>query len=60
MELTIIHIDISPGKEKKCCQNRNCFTKYGVHLGYCILKNTEKMDIQKCKDFEKDNDIRID
>ena len=50
--LTFTHIDISPSKEKKCCQNCKSFGKFGVHLGYCIKKKTERMDNQTCKKFE--------
>ena len=49
---TFTHIDISPSKEKRCCQNCKSFGKFGVHLGYCIKKKTEKMDNQTCKKFE--------
>ena len=57
MELTIIHIDISPGQEKKCCQNCKKFCKFGVHLGYCLVKNIDMLDKQRCKKFEK-NDLK--
>ena len=52
MTMTFVHIDISPSKDKRCCQNCKSFGKFGVHLGYCIEKKTEKMDNQKCKKFE--------
>ena len=50
--MTFVNIDISPSKEKRCCQNCKSFDKFGVHLGYCIEKHTEKLDTQKCKKFE--------
>lgn len=48
----VAHIDISPDKEKLCCQNCKSFDKLGVHLGYCLTKRTEMLDTQKCKKFE--------
>ena len=55
-----VHIDISPGKDKTCCQNCKSFSKFGVHLGYCSEKNTEKMDNQACKKFELEIEERED
>ena len=55
-ELIITHIDISPGKEKKCCENCYYFSKYGVHLGYCVKKEKDMLDKQSCKLFKKDID----
>ena len=58
MIISITNIDISPNKNQKCCQNCKSFSKFGVHLGYCILKNTEKLDNQKCKMFEFETKIK--
>ena len=51
---TKVHIDISPSKEKKRCQNCEHFSKYRVHMGICGVNNKweEKMDYQRCKKFE--------
>ena len=51
---TVTHIDISPSKEKKCCQNCGYFSKWGVHLGICNKgeKGVEKMDYQRCRKFD--------
>lgn len=54
--MSIGHIDVSPNKDKRCCQNCISFNKFGVHLGYCIEKETEMMDYQKCKKFEKETE----
>lgn len=53
-----VHIDISPGSDKRCCENCKSFFKFGVHLGFCSEKNTEKMDNQKCKKFELQTEKR--
>ena len=56
-----IHIDISPSKEKRVCQNCISFMKFGVHLGVCFnrKKFTEKLDNQTCNRFEfKQNEQR--
>lgn len=58
MTMTFVHIDISPSKDKRWCQNCKSFGKFGVHLGYCIEKKTEKMDNQKCKKFELQTEKR--
>ena len=49
-------MDVSPNKKKKVCQNCTHFTKYGVHLGYCSIKNGDKLDHQKCNKFKRDDD----
>ena len=48
------HIDISPLKAEKVCQNCKYFHKLGVHLGNCInrKKYTEKLDDQTCNKLE--------
>jgi hypothetical protein len=51
MKIEIIHIDISPKKDIKCCQNCKSFVKFGVHLGYCTISFKDKLDSQKCKNF---------
>ena len=53
MKIIVHHLDISPNKNKKCCQNCKSFDKFGVHTGFCILKEKEKLDINKCKNFKK-------
>lgn len=55
MTITFVHIDISPGKENRCCNNCKSFGKFGVHLGYCTEKKTEMLDKQKCKKFQVQN-----
>ena len=46
------HIDISPGSDKRCCENCKSFTKFGVHLGFCSEKEATRMDNRTCKKFE--------
>ena len=58
MILAITHIDISPNKNQKCCQNCKYFSKFGVHLGFCNDKNKEMLDNQKCKKFEFETKIK--
>lgn len=48
----MFNIDISPSRNKKVCQNCTHFSKYGVHLGYCSVKNGDKLDNQRCNKFE--------
>jgi len=52
-----VFIDVSPGKDKKCCQNCIQFGKFGVHLGWCAIKETEMLDSQKCRHFENENNV---
>ena len=51
-------IDISPGKDKTCCQNCKSFNKIGVHLGFCSEKKKTRMDNQTCKKFELETEKR--
>lgn len=52
-EVVYFHIDYSPGKKQNVCQNCIHFSKWGVHLGTCIKKKSEKLDYQKCNKFER-------
>jgi len=58
MNLINVHIDISPSKEKRVCQNCKLFSKWGVHLGYCSklkARITERLDWETCKKFERND-----
>jgi len=48
-----VFIDISPPTGYVCCQNCAYFDKFGVHLGWCSIKDKHKWDSKKCKSFEK-------
>lgn len=58
MIINYTHIDISPSKEKKVCQNCKYFVKWGVHLGTCCrigARIIDRLDNEKCKKFEYEN-----
>ena len=49
-----VHLVVYPRKGTKTCQNCCSFNKFGVHLGYCLLKEDVKLDRNRCKNFEED------
>lgn len=57
MIINNIHIDISPNKKRKVCQNCKYFSKWGVHMGVCSkpkARIADRMDNETCKKFEYD------